>query len=168
MTQAILIGNLISFVAACFTFASSWVGERKQIYLLQAVQCFLIAISNIFFASYSGCLTLLLCALRNVFSAYDKLTRNRSILFIVVMVPLGILFNNRGILGLLPVVTTVIYTLGCAYAKRIRMIKANVILNLVLWAIYDIFVMDFVSLTVDTISVMITGVSILKVSSDAR
>ncbi len=55
-----LLGNAVSFIAACFTLASSWSRDRRRIYLYQAAQCFLIAGANIFFASVSGVTTCLL------------------------------------------------------------------------------------------------------------
>ena len=66
--QTMVTGNLISLVAAFFTVASSWSKDRKRIFLYQAMQCFLLAIANIFFLSVSGTTTYALCALRNLLS----------------------------------------------------------------------------------------------------
>ena len=87
-------GNLISLVAAFFTVASSWSKDRKRIFLYQAMQCFLLAIANIFFLSVSGTTTYALCALRNLFIAYDRFTNmevHRMKNFAAIFIPFGVL-----------------------------------------------------------------------------
>jgi len=150
----LLIGNLLSLVAACFTLLSAWSRDRKRIYLYQAAQCGILAAANVFFASPSGTATLALCAARNLLIAYDRFPPRRCALFVVLVAALGLFSNSRGLVGLLPVVTTAVYTVGCLYAKSTRAVKWNLIVNLILWAIYDAFVLDLVSLAVDSVSAL--------------
>ncbi|MBQ6927124.1 MAG: YgjV family protein [Oscillospiraceae bacterium] len=157
-----LIGNIISFAGACFTLLSAWSRDRKRIYLYQAAQCLLLAIANIFFASVSGVTTCALCAVRNGLLAYDRFTARHCAVFVVAVAALGLWVNNRGPVGLLPVVTTVIYTVGCFYARRSAPIKLNMIVNLVLWTAYDLLVGDFVSAAVDSVSAVTALVSIVR------
>jgi len=159
-----LAGNLCSFVAACFTLMSAWSRDRKRIYLYQAAQCFILAIANVFFASVSGTTTFLLCAARNCLVAWDRFTPRRCALFVASVAALGILSNNRGVVGLIPVVTTAIYTVACLYVKSSRAIKLNLIVNLALWTVYDLFIGDYVSAGVDSVSAGTALVSILRES----
>ena len=160
--HTMITGNLISLVAAFFTVASSWSKDRKRIFLYQAVQCFLLAIANIFFLSVSGTTTYALCALRNLFIAYDRFTNKICIIFLISVTTIGLFANNRGLIGLLPVLTTAIYTIACFYVKETKPIKLNIIINLTLWAIYDIAIHDFVSFSVDTISAGTALVSLFR------
>ncbi|MBQ1316363.1 MAG: YgjV family protein [Lachnospiraceae bacterium] len=146
----LITGNYISFAAACFTLASALSGDRKRIYLFQAVQCFLLAVANIFFFSVSGVTTFLLCAVRNLLLACDRFTRKLCIVFVAAVAVIGLAANNRGLLGLLPVITTALYTIICLYAKREKAIKMNMVVNLSLWAVYEIFISDYVSFAVDS------------------
>lgn len=157
-----LIGNMISFAGACFTLLSAWSRDRKRIYLYQAGQCLLLAVANVFFASVSGVTTYALCTVRNCLLACDGFTARRCALFVVAVAALGLYANNRGLVGLLPIVTTVLYTAGCFYAKRTKAIKLNMIVNLVLWAAYDLLVGDYVSAVVDSVSAATALVSILR------
>ena len=160
--MTVLIGNLCSFFAACFTFLSAWSRDKKRIYLYQAAQCLILAVANVFFASVSGTTTYVLCTLRNILLAYDRFTPRRCYAFVAVVAVLGVFANNRGLVGLLPVLTTAVYTVGCLYAKRTKAIKLNLIVNLVLWAIYDAFVLDLVSCAVDSVSAAAALVSIRR------
>ena len=157
-----LAGNLCSFIAACFTLASAWSGDRRRIYLYQAAQCSILAVANVFFASLSGTTTFLLCALRNVLLAYDRFTGRRCALFVGSVALLGVLANSRGAVGLIPVLTTAIYTVACLYAKSTRAIKLNLIVNLALWIVYELFILDFVSAAVDLVSAGTAVLSLLR------
>jgi hypothetical protein len=159
---SVLIGNLLAFAAACFTFLSAWSRDRKRIYLYQAAQCAVMAAANVFFASLSGVTTFALCALRNLLIAYERFTPRLCAVFVAAVAGLGLYANNRGAVGLLPIVTTAVYTVGCLYAKRTRAIKWNLIVNLLLWAVYDAFVLDFVSCAVDAVSAIAALVSLRR------
>lgn len=158
----LIVGNAISLAAACFTLASAWSGKRKNIFLYQAVQCFLLAVANVFFRSFSGITTLLLCAVRNVLVAYDRFTKKLCIVFVVVVAAIGLAANNRGVIGLLPVFTTALYTVLCLYVKQPKPVKLNLMTNLILWAVYDILIFDYVSFAVDTGSAVTALVSLVR------
>ena len=157
-----LLGNAVSLIAACFTLASSWSRDRRRIYLFQAAQCFLHAVANVFFASLSGVTTLLLCALRNVLVACDRLTKPLCYGFVLIVSVIGVAANNRGLLGFLPIVTTAVYSVVCLYAKETRAIKLNIFVNLVLWAVYDFFILDVVSCVVDSSSAALALLSLFR------
>ncbi len=163
--NANLVGNLISFAAACFTLASAWSTERKPVYLFQAVQCSFLSFANIFFSSVSGITTYMICAIRSVLLAYDRFTPKLCIVFVFSVSVIGITVNNCGFIGLIPVITTMLYTVICLFAKKRISIKINITVNLVLWAIYDILVSDHVSFAVDTGSAAVAMVSILRLKA---
>ena len=168
MRNCLLIGNLISFAAACFTLASAWSGDRKRIYLYQAMQCTLLAVANIFFSSASGVTTYAICAVRNVLLAHDRFTARLCMIFVACVGVVGLAVNNRGLVGLIPVFTTALYTVICLYAKRRVAIKANIIANLSLWAVYDILISDYVSFAVDTGSAVVAVFSLLRRNEETQ
>ena len=152
----LLIGNGLSFVAAIFTIKSSISHGHEKIYFYQALQCFFMAIASIFFLSFAGVTTFILCTIRNLILAKGKYTKKVYLLFLILITGLGLLSNNRGLLGLLPVITTVIYSVGQYYLKTDMTIKGNITLNLIFWAIYDFIILDLVSGIVDSISALTT------------
>ena len=167
MKSTIIAGNIISLVAAVFTFASAWSRDRKRIYLYQAAQCLIMAIANIFFFSISGVTTFALCAVRNDLLAHDRFSNRFCVIFLISLATLGLITNNRGAVGLLPVVTTALYTVGCLYAKRHRAIKGNIAFNLALWAVYDILILDYVSFFIDAGSAGAALVSMFRKTAAA-
>lgn len=158
----LIIGNFISLIAAVFTAKSSWARDRAHIYLYQVVQCLLLAVASIFFNSYAGIVTLLVCALRNYLASMGKLDKKATVLcFFLVLIP-GILLNNRGYIGGIVIAANVIYTLGMYLTKSELAIKANMILNLTLWIIYEILIIDVPSAVADAAALVVAAASVVR------
>ena len=98
----------------------------------------------------------------------DKKSTAAGAVSVAAVALLGLSANNRGALGLIPVVTTALYTVVCLYARRTRAIKLNLIVNLLLWAVYELFIMDLVSCVVDTVSAGAAAASLLRGEPEDR
>lgn len=162
MPVNLLIGNLISFVAAYFTARSSWAKDTWHIYIYQVVQCLLLAVASIFFNSYVGIVSLLACALRNYFAAIGKLSKKRMFFCLVLVLIPGILVNNRVFIGWIMIAANVFYTLGMYVTKSELAIKCNIILNLSLWILYEILIIDIPSIVADSIGLITAVFSIFR------
>lgn len=158
----IIIGNIISFAAAVFTALSSWSHSVKKVYLYQAVQCTLLAIASIFFNSWSGIATLILCTVRNLLSAYGLLTKKILAVMLVILVFIGIFTNNRGAVGWIVVSATMLYTLGACFLHTEYLIKINIFINMVLWIIYDLLIRDYSSFAMESVILVITFIAIIR------
>lgn len=162
MPVNLLVGNLISFVAAYFTARSSWAKDTWHIYIYQVVQCLLLAVASIFFNSYVGIVSLLACALRNYFAAIGKLSKKRMLFCLILVLIPGILVNNRGFIGWIMIAANVFYTLGMYVTKSELAIKCNIILNLSLWILYEILIIDIPSIVADGIGLITAVFSIFR------
>lgn len=158
----LIIANSISLIAAVFTAMSSWSKEKRHIYLYQVYQCLLLALSSIFFASYAGIVTLLVCAWRNYLASKNLLSKKWIFFCLIAIVVFGLAVNNRGLIGVLVVATNVVYSLGVYFAKSETAIKCNIILNLTLWAIYEIFILDIPSAAADTVGLVTAVLSLFR------
>lgn len=159
--NGILIGNLISVVSACFTAAGSWTISKKKSYRYQVFQCLTLAAASVFFQSWSGVTTLLLCAFRN-YLVSKELFKGRIVwVLLILLVGLGILVNNRGLVGWIVIMATFVYTIGSFKAERPLAVKANITFNNAMWALYDVLILDLVSAVMDVLAAILTLVSIL-------
>lgn len=162
MTVNLWIGNGISLVAAYFTARSSWAKDTWHIYYYQILQCLLLAVASIFFNSYTGIVSLLVCALRNYLAAKEKLNKTMMLLCLVLILIPGILVNNRGSVGYIIIAANAIYTIGMYLAKQELFIKCNIILNLTLWIIYEILIIDIPSIIADSIGLVTAIASLFR------
>jgi len=139
----ILIGNLISLVAACFLAASCISRNNRRVFAYQCMESLTVAVSSLFFASYAASVSMLLSALRNWLVSREKYTRPVMLFFLIIGVILGIAINVRGWLGLVPVIATAQYTLCCFYVKGVLTTKYSIAVNLLMWVVYSFLILDF-------------------------
>lgn len=156
----LLIGNAISLAAAFFTARSSWAKDRWHIYIYQVLQCLLLAVASIFFQSYAGVVSLLGCALRNYLAALDKLNQKTILLCLLLVLVPAVLLNNRGYIGWIVIAANVLYTLGMYAAKTELTIKINMIVNLILWIVYEILIVDIPSVLADSVGLVTAAASL--------
>ena len=121
----LIIGNGISFVAAIFMVASCVVKRKRTIFLCPFLECALLTVASVFFGALAGMTTLVLSAIRNLLVANDRYTKSMMIVFLILTIVAGILANTRGLVGLLPVFTTVEYTICCHYIVGEKATKCN-------------------------------------------
>jgi len=158
----LIIGNCISVVAAVFTAKSSWSKDKWHIYIYQVIQCLLLAVASIFFCSYAGIVSLLVCALRNYLAATDRLNKYMMLLCLVLVLVPGVLVNNRGYIGYIVITANAIYTVGMYLARKEPAIKGNIILNLVLWIIYEALIIDIPSIIADGVGLAVAVASFFR------
>ncbi len=158
----ILVGNGISFIAGIFLIVSYCVNDVKKAYKYQFLNAFVLAISSVFFFSWTGVTTLSIASARNAMVYKDNLTFNWTIFFLIISVVLGVVVNTMGFIGLLPVIAIVQITV-CNYAlKSIKSIKISFIVNSLIYIVYFLAILDFTSATAETITVAIGSLSLLR------
>ena len=158
----ILVGNGISFIAGIFLIVSYCVNDVKKAYKYQFLNAFVLAISSVFFFSWTGVTTLSIASARNAMVYKDRLTFNWTIFFLIISVVLGVVVNTMGFIGLLPVIAIVQITV-CNYAlKSIKSIKISFIVNSLIYIVYFLAILDFTSATAETITVVIGSLSLLR------
>ena len=156
----ILIGNLISLVAACFLAASCISRNNRRVFAFQCMESLTVAVSSLFFASYAASVSMLLSALRNWLVSREKYTRPVMLFFLIVGVILGVAINVRGWLGLVPVIATAQYTLCCFYVKGVLTTKYSIAVNLLMWVVYSFLILDF-STAISNAIVLILDIGVI-------
>ncbi len=159
----IVIGNIISFVAAVSMLLSAITKNRTTLFFLQFLECALLAVANLFFASYAGVWVLLLSAIRNILVAKEKYNKKMMWGFLVLTVLLSLLTNNRGMVGLIPMIATVQYTVCSLFATNVVRAKWSMAVNTLFWIIYSAAVWDVSTAVSDLIVLLFTLWSIWKI-----
>ena len=157
----LLIGNGISFIAGIFLIISYCVNDVKKAYKHQFLNAFILAISSVFFFSWTGVVTMLVAALRNLFVYYDRLTKNWMIFFLVITVILGVYVNNLGLVGLLPVFAVIEITLCNFFLKDIKYLKIGFIVNSAIYILYFLAIFDISSVVMESITELIGLISLI-------
>ena len=158
----ILVGNAISFFGGIFLIISYCVNDPKKAYKHQFLNAFVLAISSVFFFSWTGVVTMLIAASRNAMVYYDRLTRNWTVFFLMVTVVLGCYVNTLGFVGLLPIIAIIEITLCNYYLKEIKSIKTGFILNSLIYILYFFAIFDFASVAMESVTALIGFASLFR------
>lgn len=163
MTTTILIGNIISFIAALFMAASCMATTKYKIFFYQLMECLILAIASIILGSYAGALTLILCAIRNLIIAKDHFSKTIMWFFVILTIITGLWVNNLGFIGLIPIFATVEYTICCHYITSIKGTKYSIFVNILLWIIYSFMIYDFSTAISDCILLIVDTIAIVRI-----
>ena len=166
--SSLLIANMFSFVSACFTVASSWTKDEHRTYWYQVWQCLVYAIAAYFFGVYSTILMMVFNAFRNYLVAAQKYTVRWMAVCSILSLVLGLMINGRSLPGYLSVLMTVYYTISSFYLTGPKAVKINVTIDLTMWFIYDLLVIDVPSGVVDLVSVVLAIITFLRISGDEK
>lgn len=167
----ILIGNILSFIAALFLLLSSVFKRKDKIFIFQFFECAALAVASFFFGSYAGISTLLLSAVRNVLIAKNKFTKGLMYVFLVLTAAFGLITNNRGILGLMPVIATVQITLCGCLLDGIIETKLSIAANTAIWVVYSFIIRDYSTAVTDSVVLafaVFSAIKSIKVQTTAK
>lgn len=150
----IVLGNMISFAAAVMLFLGCYTTDTNKIYRYQIAENMILCLSSLVFGSYSGMITLSLAIFRNILLMKDKYTKNWMILLSIVITAGGVMVNTKGLVGLLPVIATLVWTVSNYYFRDFLHVKIFLLINIALWTIYFFAIWDFSS----GIAQIVTGI----------
>ena len=149
----ILIGNIIALVASLIMVYTGILKNKKKIIYLQTVQIGLSVISNIVLGGVSGAIINGISCIRNVLCYKDMLTTMFKILIVIISITLTLLFNNLGIIGLLPLISIVVYTLFMD-TKKVITLKLLIIFTMIMWLLYDFYIKSYTSSLFDLLTII--------------
>ena len=160
---ALIVGNLCTLLAMGFNALSSTRKTPKGVLLTQNISQGIYGISAIVLKGYSAAVQNVVSIVRNLVATRKKNNKFVEWLLVVLGVALGIAFNNRSWVGLLPVVGNLQYTLAIFKFKNDeRKIKFFFLLSVVAYAIFNFAIRNYVGMVSDTIVIVTTSIMLLK------
>ena len=144
LSNAVMIGNVISLFACSLTTVSGFLKSKKVALLLQSVQMTMSGFACIILGSPSGAIINFISIFRNILCSKDKLNNTAKGVIIVTSTVFSLMFNTRGIIGLIPVAATILYTL---YLDKFegKKFKWLMIATWGLWTVHDFAIQSYVS-----------------------
>ena len=159
----IICGNIVALIASILMLISGIIKDRKKIIYIQTLQILAFAISDLILGGYTGTIVNLISLARNYWCYKDKLTNTKKITLILLSITFSLLFNNLGFLGLLPLISTVVYTCFMDVKNTIKL-KSLIIFTMVLWLIYDSFIKSYTSAVFDFFSIIANAITIYQLA----
>ena len=168
MTIADIIGNIIYIGALVCNVSSTFCKTKKNTMLLQ---CFNVAFgitANIFIFSLSAVVVSISGLIRNILSYKDRLDRKLTYTILFPTVIFSLVMNTKGYIGLLPVASTMLFSMLLYKVKTAQGIKLmNAACNSI-WCTHDFLVMNYTAAVTDIVIVVISLVNWLRLRKGNR
>ena len=165
--MSVVIGNIISLLASVLMTYSGYIKSKGKFLIVQIVQMSLSALSNFILGGITGTIINLVNIIRNVLCYKNKLNKYSIILILTLSISLSLYFNNLSFIGLLPLLSTILYT-TLMNIKNIKKFKYLTITTMLLWLIYDICIMNYVSALFDLLTIGSNSIAIYQLKNIAK
>lgn len=157
MNTTIIFGEILSALSALCLAYSTFSKTKKNMVLWQAGNAAFYLVSNIFLGGYSAVAVNALTILRNLLASKERLHKWMTGLICLAMIIIGVAFNNRGYLGILPITASVSYTILMYIVKDIQAMRLAVISNMAQWMIFDGLIGAYPSFIMDIVIIVLTA-----------
>lgn len=158
----LIIGNTITLIASLLMVYSGIIKNKKKILYVQSIQIGLYVISNLILDGITGAIINALSFIRNILCYKDKFGLIEKSIITILSIVLSILFNDLGIIGLLPLISTVLY-IWLMNIKSVIKFKYLIIFTMILWYYYDLTIKSYTSAIFDVITMFTNLFSIYQI-----
>ena len=134
---------------------------------VQTVSQFFYAASSIALKGYSSTAQNAVAVVRNLAAMKNIKSKVLEWILILAGVVLGIVFNNRGLLGWLPIIANLEYSISVFKLKENeKALKLAFIINMVMYAVFSAVIQNYVGVVSCTVIAITTAVSLIKAARD--
>ena len=161
--DTILLGNLFSIAGSVCDFVSTSRKKANEILIVQCVTQVFFGLSYFVLKGYAAIAQNIVGILRNVFAL--KKTENKFIetVLTILPIPMGLLMNNMGFLGLLPIVANVEYAyMVFRFKNNVKMIKIAYLINTVIYFFFNYAVKNYFMMVSNVVLVISTIIFVIR------
>ena len=159
----IIIGNICSIFAMISDSISGTKKNRAQMLGIQIISQIFYAVGSFILKGYSSVVQNVVAVLRNLAGIRNVKSKMVEWALILIGVGLGAVFNNRGILGWLPIIANLEYSISIFWFKdNDRALKISFIINMVMYSAFSFIIMNYVSGIANFIVATTTAVALVK------
>ncbi len=162
MPTHLILGNVFSLLSAICIAVSVLKKNKNDLIWWQIVDVVFYILSNIALYTYAALTTNSVALIRNILAYKNKLNKTNTWILLILCLIAGLWANNRGIIGLFPVIASASYTVFMFITKDEQQMRWALVSNLILWFVHDIYVQAYPSASTDVILSVWTAIQIFK------
>ena len=163
MQNEILIGNISSLCAMVTDSISSTRKKREEILGYQIISQLFYGAGTILLKGYSSTVQNAVAILRNLVAM--RKIQNRAVEWILILlgVVLGAVFNNRGLIGWLPIVANLEYSVAMfRFVDSERNLKLAFLLNALMYSAFSLIIHNYVGVASNIFVAVSTAVFLIR------
>lgn len=157
-----IVANIFSFIGSVALIWSTFAGTKRNMLLFRVLDTSGNALGNFFIGSYSGMASNLISLVRNILNIKGKISFLYTALISLSVLVVGISVNTRGLIGFLPPIASVEYTIWSMKGSTAQSLRYALLINITLWLIYDINIGLVPAIIADIITLLTAIYNILK------
>ena len=161
--SVLVIGNIIAIIASILMVYSGLIKNKNKIIYVQTIQIGLFTLSNLILGGFSGAIINFLSCIRNILSYKNKLGLIAKIIISALMIIFSLKFNNLGLIGLLPLISTVIF-IWFMNTNNVILFKILIMSVSFTWLIYDLYIKSYTSSIFDIANILANCISIYSIA----
>lgn len=163
MDLNLIIGNLSTLLAMGTNAVSSTRKTARGVLFWQSLAQVVYLVSAIVLRGYSAAVQNVVGIARNVVAISNKKSKVLEWSLTIAGVVLGIAFNNRGLMGLLPVIGNLQYTLAIfRFKDNEKVLKISFLISVACFAVFNVVLYNFVGAASDTVVIITTTVVLIR------
>ena len=159
----ILVGNVCSLCAMVTDSVSGTRKKHSQILAVQILSQFFYGAGSVILKGYSSTAQNIVAVLRNL--AAMKGVRSKAVEWglILLGVVLGFAFNNRGVLGWLPIAANLEYSVAVfRFRDREKSLKLAFLVNRLMYSVFSFAIMNYVGAAANIVVAVTTAASLIR------
>lgn len=158
----LIIGNIFSLLSAICIAISVIKKNKADLIWWQILDVIFCILSCIALYAYAALATNFVSLIRNILAYKNKLTKNITWILLISCVICGLWANNRGIIGLFPIIASASYTIFMYITKNEQQMRWALISNLALWLVHDFYIQAYPSALTELILSVWTAIQIFN------
>lgn len=163
----IILGNIVSLMGCTVMVLIGFIKNKDRYIAMQTLQFGLNAVSHLLLGGIGGAIASCISALRNIIIAKWKCTPLIKIILIALQISLSVPTITASPITWLPLIAAGMFT-WYIDTKDVMWFKWVIIITLVMWAVYDIYHHNYVSVWFSAFTVISNGVSMWKIHKERK
>ena len=156
------IQHLFSLIASIFITISTFSKRKNKMFVLQAGTSVFNGIANGIVGSPTGIVTNIISLIRNILVAKDKWSKWTASICAILCFSIGLISNQKGIIGILPVLSTTSYCIVLLFCKNAQHVRYILVYTNIIWAIYNFTVGLYIAGIMSCTLVLFSTINIIR------
>ncbi len=162
MQTYLVIGNIFSLISSVCIAISVFKKNKTDLIWWQILDEIFCILSTIALFAYAAVMTNTISLVRNILAYKNQLTQKLTWILCALCIIAGLWVNNRGIIGLFPIVASAEYTIFMFTTKNAQQMRWALVINLILWFVHDLYIQAYPSALTDIALSLWTCMQIYK------
>lgn len=162
MQTNFILGNIFSLIATICLAVAVFKKDTKGLLSWQIIEVVFCILSNIVLVTFSALTTNSIALVRDIIAYKHKLSRTTTWILLILCVSIGLIANNRGIIGLFPIAASAVYTIFLHLTRHEQQLRFALMVNLMLWFTHDLYVGAYPSAVMDVFLTVWTLFAVVK------